>query len=241
MRDADRAARCCCRCATLTRQPRRTLSGWRRGCFPSVQLASLTVPPPYVVRDRRGRGSMRLVSAGRDMRVDFFRGLALWWIFTDHIPGNWINQFSLRNFALCDSAEVFVLLAGYGAGLCLRQIDGPQRLGLRRRGHAEAGLDALYRAHLPVRRVRRPGRLFRHHLRPRGLPGRDPHRRAGGGAVSRHARGAAAAVPARLPRHPADVRGAAADVRARPCRCCAGRRCWRWCRSPSTPPRGCSG
>ena len=60
---------------------------------------------------------MRLIRAGRDMRVDFFRGLALWWIFTDHIPDNWIAQFSLRNYALCDSAEVFVLLAGYGAGL----------------------------------------------------------------------------------------------------------------------------
>ncbi len=60
---------------------------------------------------------MRLIRAGRDMRVDFFRGLALWWIFTDHIPDNWINQFSLRNFAVCDSAEVFVFLAGYGAGL----------------------------------------------------------------------------------------------------------------------------
>ena len=51
------------------------------------------------------------------MRVDFFRGLALWWIFTDHIPDNWVNQFSLRNFAICDSAEVFVFLAGFGAGL----------------------------------------------------------------------------------------------------------------------------
>ena len=51
------------------------------------------------------------------MRVDFFRGLALWWIFTDHIPDNWINQLSLRNFAICDSAEVFVFLAGFGAGL----------------------------------------------------------------------------------------------------------------------------
>jgi hypothetical protein len=60
---------------------------------------------------------MQLIRAGRDMRVDFFRGLALWWIFTDHIPDDWLNQFSLRNFALCDSAEVFVLLAGYGAGL----------------------------------------------------------------------------------------------------------------------------
>ena len=60
---------------------------------------------------------MRLIRAGRDMRVDFFRGVALWWIFTDHIPDNWINQVSLRNFAVCDSAEVFVFLAGFGAGL----------------------------------------------------------------------------------------------------------------------------
>ena len=60
---------------------------------------------------------MQLVRAGRDMRVDFFRGLALWWIFIDHIPDNWVAQFSLRNFAFCDSTEVFVLLAGYAGGL----------------------------------------------------------------------------------------------------------------------------
>ncbi|MGH7042117.1 MAG: OpgC family protein [Acetobacteraceae bacterium] len=62
---------------------------------------------------------MRLIRDGarRDLRVDFFRGLALWWIFTDHIPGNVLGNWSLHNFALCDAAEMFVLLAGYGAGL----------------------------------------------------------------------------------------------------------------------------
>lgn len=82
---------------------------------------------------------MRLIRAGRDMRVDFFRGLALWWIFTDHIPANWINKLSLRNFALCDSAEVFVLLAGYGAGLAYgRSMD--------RNGWVFAAADTLKRA-----------------------------------------------------------------------------------------------
>ncbi|HVY14482.1 MAG TPA: OpgC domain-containing protein [Rhodopila sp.] len=56
-------------------------------------------------------------SARRDLRVDFFRGLALWWIFTDHIPGDLLSNVSLRNFAMCDATEIFVLLAGYGAGL----------------------------------------------------------------------------------------------------------------------------
>ena len=53
----------------------------------------------------------------RDLRVDFFRGVALWWIFMDHIPGNWMAQFSLRNYALCDATEIFVLLAGYAAAI----------------------------------------------------------------------------------------------------------------------------
>jgi len=58
-----------------------------------------------------------LRSATRDLRVDFFRGLALWWIYTDHIPGDVLGGYSLQNFAMCDATEVFVLLAGYGAGL----------------------------------------------------------------------------------------------------------------------------
>ena len=77
--------------------------------------------------------------SGRDLRVDFFRGLALWWIFVDHIPANWIAQFSLRNFALCDSTEVFVLLAGYAAGTAYgRSYD--------RNGWLYAGADVMRRA-----------------------------------------------------------------------------------------------
>lgn len=82
---------------------------------------------------------MVLIRSNRDLRVDFFRGLALWWIFTDHIPDNWIARFSLRNFALCDATEVFVLLAGYAAGLAYgRSMD--------RHGWVFAGADALKRA-----------------------------------------------------------------------------------------------
>jgi hypothetical protein len=54
---------------------------------------------------------------GRDLRVDFCRGLALWFIFIDHVPGNWLGDLTLRNIALCDATEAFVLLAGYAAGI----------------------------------------------------------------------------------------------------------------------------
>jgi hypothetical protein len=78
-------------------------------------------------------------SAARDLRVDFFRGLALWWIYTDHIPGDILGEFSLRNFAMCDATEVFVLLAGYGAGLSYG-------MGLGRNGYISTAADVIRRA-----------------------------------------------------------------------------------------------
>ena len=78
-------------------------------------------------------------SAARDLRVDFFRGLALWWIYTDHIPGDVLGDYSLRNFATCDATEVFVLLAGYGAGLSYG-------MGLGRNGYISTAADVLKRA-----------------------------------------------------------------------------------------------
>jgi hypothetical protein len=75
----------------------------------------------------------------RDLRVDFFRGVALWWIYTDHIPGDVLGDYSLRNFAMCDATEIFVLLAGFGAGLAY----GSE---MDRQGYLYAAADALRRA-----------------------------------------------------------------------------------------------
>ena len=54
---------------------------------------------------------------GRDARIDVLRGAALFMIFIDHIPYNALAHVTLQNFALCDAAEVFVLLAGVSAAL----------------------------------------------------------------------------------------------------------------------------
>src|SRR5262245_36319838 len=37
-------------------------------------------------------------AAGRDVRLDLFRGLALWFIFLDHIPGNLVSWLTVKNF-----------------------------------------------------------------------------------------------------------------------------------------------
>ena len=53
----------------------------------------------------------------RDLRVDFFRGLALWFIFLDHVPANAIGLFTLRNFGFSDATEIFVFISGYSAAI----------------------------------------------------------------------------------------------------------------------------
>lgn len=57
------------------------------------------------------------IAVGRDYRLDFFRGLALFLIFIDHIPGNPLAHFTLKSYAFCDAAEVFILISGYTAAM----------------------------------------------------------------------------------------------------------------------------
>jgi hypothetical protein len=59
---------------------------------------------------------------GRDQRIDFFRGLALIFIFWDHVPDNPLAQLTVRNFGFSDAAEIFVFLAGYAAILAYGRI-----------------------------------------------------------------------------------------------------------------------
>lgn len=98
-------------------------------------MARLKHPSPDAPR----RARVALIRDGRDLRVDFFRGIALWWIFTDHIPGSLFGNLSIRNYALCDATEIFVLLAGYAAGLAYGGT-------MRRHGWALAAADVVKRA-----------------------------------------------------------------------------------------------
>ncbi len=76
---------------------------------------------------------------GRDPRIDFFRGLALIFIFWDHVPHNPLGQITLRNFGFSDAAEVFVFLAGYASVLAYGKI-------MQRDGYWMASLKILRRA-----------------------------------------------------------------------------------------------
>src|SRR5580658_3859895 len=53
----------------------------------------------------------------RDLRLDFFRGVALICIFIDHIPENYLNYFTLSAVGFSDAAEIFIFISGFTAAL----------------------------------------------------------------------------------------------------------------------------
>jgi len=78
---------------------------------------------------------------GRDLRLDFFRGLGLVFIFLDHIPDNWISYLTLANVAFCDAAEIFLFISGYSAAMVFGRL-------AEREGYLFAGAQAARRTWL---------------------------------------------------------------------------------------------
>src|SRR6266702_747239 len=60
--------------------------------------------------------AVTLPAAGeRELRLDLFRGLALWLIFIDHLPPNILTWFTIRNYGFSDATEIFIFISGYTA------------------------------------------------------------------------------------------------------------------------------
>jgi hypothetical protein len=59
--------------------------------------------------------TQRDLTTQRDLRLDLFRGLALWLIFLDHIPSNVVSWITIRNYGFSDATEIFIFISGYTA------------------------------------------------------------------------------------------------------------------------------
>jgi hypothetical protein len=55
--------------------------------------------------------------SGRDLRIDACRGIALWWLFLDHIPNNIGSWLTPRNYGFSDAAEIFMFVSGVTCAL----------------------------------------------------------------------------------------------------------------------------
>jgi hypothetical protein len=81
------------------------------------------VAPPAVTTDAPAReaqparsGAISLPVVGeRELRLDLFRGLALWLIFIDHLPPSLLTWFTIRNYGFSDATEIFIFISGYTA------------------------------------------------------------------------------------------------------------------------------
>ncbi|WP_421874049.1 OpgC family protein [Pararhizobium sp.] len=62
-------------------------------------------------------GETQTGPAQRDTRLDVFRALCLLTIFINHVPGQYLEYLTTKNFGFSDSAEAFVLISGLSAGL----------------------------------------------------------------------------------------------------------------------------
>src|SRR5579862_4928989 len=69
-----------------------------------------------MARDAAAAPAITLPAAGeRELRLDLFRGLALWLIFIDHLPPNLLTWLTIRNYGFSDATEIFIFISGYTA------------------------------------------------------------------------------------------------------------------------------
>ena len=80
-----------------------------------------------------------VTTTGRDLRLDLFRGIALWLIFLDHIPSNVVSWITIRNYGLSDATEIFIFISGYTAAFVYGRT-------MRERGFIISGARILRRA-----------------------------------------------------------------------------------------------
>ncbi|MEA2941194.1 MAG: hypothetical protein QOD09_1723 [Bradyrhizobium sp.] len=59
--------------------------------------------------------SFAAAATERELRLDLFRGMALWLIFIDHLPPNILTWFTIRNYGFSDATEIFIFISGYTA------------------------------------------------------------------------------------------------------------------------------
>jgi hypothetical protein len=83
--------------------------------------------------------SIPAAGSERDLRLDLFRGVALWLIFLDHIPENIVSWITIRNYGFSDATEIFIFISGYTAAFVYGRT-------MRQRGFVLASARILRRA-----------------------------------------------------------------------------------------------
>lgn len=80
------------------------------------QVTGSTIAGTAEAKPRAAAPAITLPAIGeRELRLDLFRGLALWLIFIDHLPPSLLTWFTIRNYGFSDATEIFIFISGYTA------------------------------------------------------------------------------------------------------------------------------
>ena len=168
-----------------------------------------SVADPAMPRGPAREAAAAPAAGTRDIRLDFFRGLAMFIILIAHTPNNFFTSWIPARFGFSDATEIFVFCSGMASAIAFgRKAFEPRGLAA---GHGAGGLSrlagllgasgaVLCRGH--AARGGRPFRRFRQGLYRHAQPVEVLCRSgaATGRAVHPH-------LCAQLFRHPADVSG----------------------------------
>ena len=91
---------------------KRTWDADRASGSPAASAAARDVPPLAPVLTT---ASSHPAGRERELRLDLFRGLALWLIFIDHLSPDLLSWFTIRSYGFSDAAEIFIFISGYTA------------------------------------------------------------------------------------------------------------------------------
>jgi hypothetical protein len=81
---------------------------------PPDAQAPAAIKAPAATKARAPAISLPVIGE-RELRLDLFRGLALWLIFIDHLPPSLLTWFTIRNYGFSDATEIFIFISGYTA------------------------------------------------------------------------------------------------------------------------------
>lgn len=77
--------------------------------------AAVPIAASAPTRPRADAVTFPVAGTERELRLDLFRGMALWLIFIDHLPPNILTWFTIRNYGFSDATEIFIFISGYTA------------------------------------------------------------------------------------------------------------------------------
>jgi len=82
---------------------------------PATEPSGAEATASHTQRHAPARAQAVRHAGERELRLDLFRGIALWLIYIDHLPPNILTWFTLRNYGFSDATEIFIFISGYTA------------------------------------------------------------------------------------------------------------------------------